>query len=151
MSRAKAGPPSSEYDQARSYSGGATTSPSAPSIRSRSFRIEADSYLPAISRADQGRRESDLLRRELPAAGLDRGCVRLPDGSRWSGRGLVRGEAGSRVHREASPGRKDAASSRPARRRFVFPRQEPPFTIVVLHNRGFAERTVDGSRTRRMT
>ena len=27
--------------------------------------------------------------------------------------------------------------------RFAFPPQEPPYTILVLHDRGFAEQTVD--------
>jgi RNA polymerase sigma factor (sigma-70 family) len=139
-------PPSWEFDQARSHSGGAYDITLSTDYPLRVVRIEADGYLPGISRGFKDDEDSTYFNAKLRRGSWTRGIVRLPDGSPLVGAEvlLVAPRAPAFIKNGAPQGRKDLRVLRTdADGRFAFPRQEPPFTIVVLHDRGFAERTVD--------
>ena len=76
------------------------------------------------------------------------GVVRLPDGSPLAGADvvLVTPSQPAFIKDGMPPAPKDHRTIKTgADGRFAFPQQEPPYTIVVLHDRGFAERTIDAT------
>jgi len=107
------------------------------------LRIEADGYRPAVSRKfkpDEGRQVFDfrLQKGEGPT-----GIVRLPDGSPLPDATLVLFPLWDFIHvrnaRVSSPVSATVRSGRDGRYRFR--PQDEPFGVVVLHPRGYAERT----------
>jgi RNA polymerase sigma factor (sigma-70 family) len=139
-------PPSWEYDQARSHSGGAYDITLSTYYPLRVLRIEADGYLPAVSRGFKDDEGETYFNVKLRRGAWIEGVVHLSDGSPLDGADVVmvtpsqpafikNGEPPDRkVHRILKTG---------ADGRFTFPQQEPPYSIIVLHDRGFAEQTID--------
>lgn len=112
--------------------------------RTPHVRIEAEGYQPAVSRAfreDEGDQVYDFkLRKGTAIAGV----VRLPDGSPLAGAEVVLATSsqaptlnnGRNLQRGRSPSVRTGPDGR-----FSLPGQEGDYAIVVLHDRGFAERS----------
>jgi RNA polymerase sigma factor (sigma-70 family) len=106
------------------------------------LRIEALGHAPAISRAiadDGGDAEVDF---ELIAGESIAGVVRLRSGGPVGGAGvvLVVPSAPAFINNGRAPvGRDHRVVKTGADGRYAFPPQEPPFTVLALHDRGFAQ------------
>ena len=118
----------------------------------RVIRIEADGYLPAISRRMKDDEEEAVVHFALKRGRGD--CGRRPP-ARWLAAGRGRGDAGHlrrgrRTSTTAGPPVGESTSGSSRRRadgRFDLPPQDPPYTIVVLHDRGYAVREVNARPT----
>ena len=140
------GPPSWEYDQAKSQSGGSYDVTLSTIYPIRVLRFEAEGYLPVVSRGFKDDEGEIYVNVKLQRGAWSGGTVHLPDQSPLAGAVVVlvspslpgfikNGEQpSSRDHRILNTG---------ADGRFSFPQQEPPYTIVILHERGFAEQTIN--------
>ncbi len=114
----------------------------------RRIRIEADGYMPGVSRVIHDDEDEPVVNFVLQKDAGISGIVRLPDGAPLVGADVVlvspsqpafinNGRPPESVqHRVVKAG---------ADGRFAFPSQEPPFTILALHDRGFAQQTIDTS------
>ncbi len=121
-----------------------------PADHGHRLRIEAEGYVPEISRPiadDQGDAKVDF---ELVAGDSIAGVVRLPGGGPAEGADvvLVVPSAPAFITNGRPPSGLDhRAVKTGADGRFAFPPEEPPFTIVALDNRGFAQvRSTDFAR-----
>ncbi len=137
-----------QYDQARAHSGGSYEAKLDAGYRNfiRYVRIEAEGYLPAVSRAfKEDEAEWDRVQdfKLHRGAGTIGGVVHLPDGSPLAGADVVVLEAMRPIISNGQPpptGFCRVVRSGPDGK-FAFPLPEPPFAVIVLHDRGFAERT----------
>ena len=117
----------------------------------RRLRVEADGYMPAVSRVIRDDEDNPVVNFVLQKGAGIASVVKLPDGAPLAGaevvlvspsqpafltNGLVPTGNDHRIARTAGDGR------------FAFPPQEPPYTIVVLHDRGFAEQTIRNADAR---
>jgi hypothetical protein len=112
----------------------------------RIMRIEAEGYLPEISRRLKDDEEEAVVHFALRKGAGISGVIRLPDASPLAGAEVM-------LTTQALPavfsnGRfQPAMSDRRIVRsrmdgRFILPPSEPPYTIVVIHDQGLAERTI---------
>jgi RNA polymerase sigma factor (sigma-70 family) len=115
----------------------------------RRIRIEAEGYMPEVSRVIHDDEDEPVVNFALHKGAGVSGIVHLPDKSPLAGADVVlvlpsqpafikNGRPPTGIqHRLVKSG---------ADGRFTFPPQEPPYTILVLHDRGFAEQTqtIDG-------
>lgn len=136
-----------EYSLAAPGSGGRYEVKLGAEYRSfdRFVRIEADGYLPERSRAlGEGEAEWDRTFdvKLRPGDAAITGVVRLPDGSPLAGAEVVLLTSLTPITDgrlpTPLPGRLAKAGPNG---RFRFPSSDTPFTVVVLHDKGFAERT----------
>ena len=107
------------------------------------LRIEADGYMPAISRTIREDENEPVINFLVLHKGPGvSGTVQLPDGSPLVGADIVLVTPsqpafitnGQPPNRDGNRVVKSGADGR-----FDFPAQEPPYRIVVLHDRGFDE------------
>jgi RNA polymerase sigma factor (sigma-70 family) len=116
----------------------------------RRLRVEADGYMPAVSRVIRDDEGDPVINFVLEKAAGIVGVVRLPDGAPLAGADVVLVSPSQPAF--LTNGRPPTGNDHRIARtggdgRFAFPPQEPPYTIVVLHDRGFAERTIRGAET----
>ena len=112
------------------------------------LRIEADGYMPAISRAIRDDEDEPVVNFVLHKGSGVAGDVRLLDGSPLAGADvvLVTSSQPAFINNGQPPNRDgNRAVKSGADGRFAFPAQEPPYRIVVLHDRGFAEQASDAN------
>ena len=113
-----------------------------PSAHGHRLRIEAEGYAPSISRSiadDEGDASVDF---ELLAAEPITGLVRLPGGEPVAGADVVLvipSEPAFINNGRPPTGHTHRAVKTGPDGRYAFPPEEPPFTIVALHDRGFAQ------------
>ncbi len=122
-----------------------TTSPSARIYPLRVLRIEADGYLPVVSRGFKDDEGETYFNAKLRRGAWPQGIVRQPDKSPLAEADVVLVPPSSRVviMNGQPPDRKDHRILKTgADGRFTFPEQEPPYTLLVLHDRGYAEQTI---------
>ena len=111
----------------------------------RRIRIEAEGYMPEVSRVIRDDEEEPVVNFVLHKGAGVSGVVHLPDQSPLAGADVVlvlpsqpafikNGQPPKSVHHRQVESGVDG--------RFTFPPQEPPYTILVLHDRGFAEQTI---------
>jgi len=117
-----------------------------PKPEVRSLRVEADGYLPAVSRefrSTEGLQTYDfkLTRGSLPADPALSGIIRLPDGSPAEGATVTLATKSYPVYlkdgRDENPQRHPTLKTGPEGR-FAFPRQTDPAMILVEHEQGYA-------------
>ena len=140
--------PSWEYDQARGHSGGSYDITLSTIYPLRVLRIEADGYLPAVSRGFKDDEGETYFNVKLRRGAWTEGVVRLPDGSPLAGADIVLVDPSQPafIKNGTPPAPKDHRTLKTgADGRFSFPQQEPPYTIVALHDRGLAEQTIDAT------
>jgi RNA polymerase sigma factor (sigma-70 family) len=114
----------------------------------RRLRVEAEGYMPAVSRVLRDDEDHPVVNFALRKAAGISGVVHLSDGSplakadvvlvvpshpAFLTNGLPPAGNDHRVVKTGGDGR------------FAFPPQETPYTIVALHDRGFAEHTVNSA------
>ncbi len=142
-------PDSAEWqnDRAQDLSGLSYDVSLSTEISSRVIRIEAAGYLPGISRVLKDDEEEAVVHFALRRGPGISGVVRLPDGSPMAGAdvALATPSRGARVHEGRF--QREAGNRRIVRTgadgRFTLEPTEPPYTILVLHDRGCAILTVD--------
>ena len=110
-------------------------------------RIEAEGYGPAISRPIKPDEGEVILDFALKKAGDISGVVRLPDGTPVANADVYidgLGVTNSRNDPLPAPG---YLSDRPRKTRpdgrYAFPPQDEPFGVVVVHEKGFGDRTAE--------
>ncbi len=111
----------------------------------RRLRVEADGYMPAVSRVIRDDEDDPVVNFTLHKAAGISGVVHLADGAPLAGAEvvLVSPSQPAFLTNGLAPKGNDHRIARTAGDgRLSFPPQEPPYTIVVLHDRGFAERTI---------
>ncbi len=112
----------------------------------RRIRIEADDYMPGISRVIHDDEDEPVVNFVLHKGAGISGVVHLPDRLPLAGADVVlvspsqpafikNGRQPASIHHRLVKSGVDG--------RFTFPPQEPPYTILVLHDRGFAEQIID--------
>jgi RNA polymerase sigma factor (sigma-70 family) len=120
----------------------------------RLIRIEAEGYLPGVSRTLKDDEEEPVVHLALRKGAGPAGVVRGPDGKPLAGADVVLVDPSQPMF--IMNGRPPTRSAQQVDRRFVetgadgryaFRPQEPPYTIVALHDRGFAEQTVRDANT----
>ncbi len=109
-------------------------------------RIEAENYVPAISRGLKDDEEEPVVHFALHRGSSVSGIVRLPDGLPLAGAELLLSTPARPVqlnngHPQVGLSDLRVVKTR-ADGRFTLPPSEPVYTIVVLHDRGHAELTV---------
>ena len=110
------------------------------------IEIEAEGYLPEISRRLKAEEEDAVVHFALHRGSGVSGIVRLPDGSPLAGAEVLLSTLARPV--QLNNGRPQAGLSDQrvvktrADGRFTLPPGEPPYTIVVVDDRGHAELTV---------
>jgi peroxiredoxin len=110
------------------------------------IRIEADGYMPGISRLIHGDEQESVINFVLQKATGISGIVRRPDGSALAAADVVLvapSQPASIRNGQLPYGNDHRTGKTDDKGHFGFPPLEPPFTILVLHYRGFAEKTVD--------
>ena len=116
----------------------------------RRLRIEADGYLPVVSRVIRDDEDDPVVNFVLHRGTGVSGIVRSPDKAALVGADVVlvdSSEPASIGDGLLANGDHHWVSKTDAQGHFRFPPQEPPYTIVVLHDRGFAEQKVGDART----
>jgi RNA polymerase sigma factor (sigma-70 family) len=140
-----------QYDFAQSQSGGTYEAKLGAEYRNfdRYLRIEAEGYLPAVSRAfkkdeaEWDRVQNFQLQR---GAGTVRGIVHRPDGLTLGGADVVVEKPRMMPiiqNGQPPPSGLCRVVKSDSEGRFAFPLPEPPFGIIVLHAEGFAERSAE--------
>ncbi len=117
-------------------------------LQGRRLRIEADGYMPAISRVIRDDEDDPVINFVLQEGAGVSGVVHRPDGKPLAGADVVLVVPSQPAF--ISNGRPPQGNDHRVVKtggdgRFAFPPQEPPYTIVVLHDAGFAERTIRGA------
>jgi protocatechuate 3,4-dioxygenase beta subunit len=110
----------------------------------RRLRVEADGYMPAVSRVIRDDEDDPVINFVLHKGASIAGIVRSPDGSPLAGADVVLvspSQPAFFTNGMPPTGRDHRVVKTGVDGRFAAPAQEPPYTIVVLHDRGFAEQT----------
>jgi len=110
----------------------------------RRLRVEADGYMPAVSRVIRDDEDDPVVNFVLRKAAGISGIVHLPDGSPLAEANVVLvspSQPAFFTNGLPPTGNDHRLVKTGVDGRFAFPAQEPPYTIVVLHDRGFAEKT----------
>jgi RNA polymerase sigma factor (sigma-70 family) len=107
------------------------------------MRIEAEGYLPATSRAMKDDEDEPVVHFALKRGAGIAGVVRLPDGSPPAGAEVMLATSERPVFLNNGRPTQGAVSNQWVARtradgRFSLPPQDPPYSIVVLHDRGYA-------------
>jgi RNA polymerase sigma factor (sigma-70 family) len=109
------------------------------------LRIEADGYAPAVSRLIRDDEDAPVINFVLHKGAGVTGVVHLPDGSPAAGADVVLVTPSQPAFIiDGRPPDRDGnrvVKTRPDGH-FAFPAQEPPYTIVALHDLGFAEQRI---------
>ena len=111
----------------------------------RRLRVEADGYLPAVSRVIRDGEDDPVVNFVLQAGVGVSGVVHLPDGSPLAGAEvllIVPSQPAFLTNGRPPTGIDHRVVKTGGDGRFAFPPQEPPYTIVVFHDRGFAEQSI---------
>jgi RNA polymerase sigma factor (sigma-70 family) len=111
----------------------------------RRLRVEADGYMPAVSRVIRDDEDDPVVNFVLHKSAGISGIVHLPDSAPLAGADivLVSPSQPAFITNGLPPtGNDHRVVKTGIDGRFAFPAQEPPYTIVVLHDRGFAEQTI---------
>ena len=111
----------------------------------RRLRVEADGYMPAVSRVIRDDEDNPVVNFVLQKGAGIAGVVKRPDGTPLAGAEVVLvspSQPAFLTNGLAPTGNDHRIARTVADGRFTFPPQEPPYTIVVLHDRGFAEQTI---------
>ena len=112
----------------------------------RRIRIEADGYKPEVSRVIQDDEDDPVVNFVLHKSAGISGVVYASGKSPLSGADVVLVMPSQPAFIKNGPppdSIQHRISKTDAAGRFAFPAQEPPFTLLVLHDSGFAERTFD--------
>ena len=109
-------------------------------------RVEADGYAPAISRPIQPAEGEVVLHFALKKAKGISGVVRLPNKTRAVGADVYIDGLGYTFDLARGPGPAPGYVDRLRRKtdpdgRYTFPPQDEPFGILVVHDKGFGDRT----------
>src|SRR5262249_34950449 len=111
----------------------------------RRIRIEADGYKPSVSRVIRDDEDNPVVNFVLEKGQGVEGVVRGPDGSPMAGAEVILVTPSQPAFlangRLQDPNRAHPVGKTDARGRYTFPPQEPPYTIVALGDRVFAEQT----------
>jgi len=110
----------------------------------RRLRVEADGYMPAVSRVIRDDEDDPVVNFVLHKGAGISGIVHLPDRSPLAEADVVLvspSQPAFLTNGLPPPGKDHRVAKTGVDGRFAFPSQEPPYTIVVLHDRGFAEQT----------
>ena len=110
------------------------------------LRIEADGYMPAVSRSIRDDEDEPVINFVLHKGSGVSGVVQLPDGTPLAGADVVLVTPSQPAFiTNGQPPQRDGnrVVKTNADGRFAFPAQEPPYRVVVLHDRGFAEQVSD--------
>ncbi len=111
----------------------------------RRLRIEADGYMPAVSRVIRDDEDDPVVNFALRKGADISGIVHLPDSAALAGADvvLVSPSQPAFITNGLLPkGNDHRVVKTGVDGRFAFPPQEPPYTIVVVHDRGFAEQSI---------
>ena len=111
----------------------------------RRLRVEADGYMPAVSRVIRDDEDDPVVNFVLHKGAGISGIVHLPDGAPLAGADVVLvspSQPAFLTNGRPPTGNDHRVVKTGVDGRFAFPPQEPPYTIVVLHDRGFAEQTI---------
>lgn len=136
------GAPHWERERMKSFADGAYAIGFTEPYPALLFRVEAEDYLPAVSRAfsnDEGEVTYDVTLKK--GVGL-RGTIRSPDGQPVAGAEVILCTPSQRVfirngrNRES---RENVFVRTGQDGRFAFPAQEDLYCLAVLHNQGYAE------------
>jgi RNA polymerase sigma factor (sigma-70 family) len=114
----------------------------------RRIRIEADGYAPAVSRVVHDDEDEPVVNFVLKRDAGILGVVHLPDHSLAAVADVVLVSPSQPAfikNGQAPDGIQHRVIKTAADGRFTFPAQEPPYTLIVLHDLGFAEKTVEAS------
>jgi thiol-disulfide isomerase/thioredoxin len=114
-----------------------------PADEGRRFRIDAEGYEPGVSRIIRDTDADVTLKIELKAGAGISGVVTLPNGQPAPGADVVlitTSEPASITNGQPPWGSDHRSSKTGANGRFKFPSEDPPYTILVLDDRGYAER-----------
>jgi RNA polymerase sigma factor (sigma-70 family) len=114
----------------------------------RRLRIEAEGYMPSVSRVLRDDEDHPVVNFTLRKATGISGVVRLPDGSPLAGADVVlvvTSHPAFLTNGQPPTGNDHRVVKTGGDGRFTFPAEEPPYTIVVLHDRGFAEHSVQST------
>jgi len=136
-----------EFSKAQAGSGGSYEAKLGAEYRDflRYVRIEADGYLPERSRAFQEKEAEwdHIFNLKLRRGdGTITGLVRQPDGSPLAGADVVLLTSITPINNDRLPGpERSRVVKTGLDGRFRFPAIDTSFTIVVLDNKGYAERT----------
>jgi RNA polymerase sigma factor (sigma-70 family) len=137
-----------ERDRARGMRGGRYEIRFDDAVRwdGRRIRIEADGYAPGVSRVIRDDEDGPVVNFVLHKADGISGVVHLPDHSPLAGADVVLVSPSQPAF--ITNGRPPVSIHHPAVKtgadgRFTFPPQEPPYTLLVLHDQGFAEKTIE--------
>ena len=143
-------PPSWEYDQAHQATGSSYEITLGTEAPLRFLRVEAEGYLPGVSRGFKDDEDTLACMFKLRRGTWTEGMARGPDGLPLAGADviLVLPSEHTFIRNGQPPDRNDHRVLKTgADGRFRFPPQEPPYTILLLHDLGFAEQTI-GPNTR---
>ena len=111
----------------------------------RRLRVEADGYMPAVSRVIRDDEDNPVVNFVLQKGAGIAGVVQLPDGTPLAGADVVLvspSQPAFLTNGLPPRGNDHRIVKTGGDGHFTFPPQEPPYTIVVLHDRGFAEQTI---------
>jgi RNA polymerase sigma factor (sigma-70 family) len=112
----------------------------------RRLRIEAEGFMPEVSRLIRDDEDEPVINFVLHKAGGVSGAVHLPNGSPLAGADVVLvvpSQPAFIINGQPPTGDDHRVVKSGADGRFAFPAQEPPFTVLVLHDRGFAGQASD--------
>jgi RNA polymerase sigma factor (sigma-70 family) len=111
----------------------------------RRLRVEAEGYMPAVSQVIRDDEDDPVVNFVLHKGAGVSGVVRRPDGTPLAGADVVLvvpSQPAFLTNGRPPTGNDHRVVKTGGDGRFAFPPQEPPYTIVVLHDRGFAEQTI---------
>ena len=116
----------------------------------RRLRIEADGYMPAVSCVLRDDEDGPVVNFALQKGTSITGVVRSPDGAPLAGADVVLvvpSHPAFLTNGMPPTGNDHQVIKTTSDGRFVFPPQEAPYSIIVRHDRGFAENLVQRGRS----